>query len=122
MKVTPPPICPSCEVNFRLKKCISIVFCQHGIIGYQIQLCRECSSNPDVENIRRNLTDWNWPEEKIEQAIKAIMTGEVTVTAEVTEIADGVFVLVEKIKEPLIPVEEILIPQEAVVAGEPVPA
>jgi hypothetical protein len=115
------PICPNCTADLRLKPCESRVFRWYANLGYLVQACTECLSDPtklDGERITENLIKLlGWSVDAATQAAKAIITGEATVVA---EIVDGVVVPVEEVKEPVIPTEEALIPQEAVTTGKPV--
>lgn len=106
--------CPGCLDNLLQKKSRSIPFCRYANVYYLLQLCEECSSDPSEERIRKNLEEFGWPEEAIKQAVRVIITGEITVVA---EIVDGVIVPVKEAKETVIPMEEAEIAGKAVIAN-----
>lgn len=106
--------CPGCLDNLLQKDSRSIPFCRYANVYHLIQLCQKCSSNPNEERIRKNLEEFGWPEEAIKQAVRVIITGEITVVA---EIVDGVIVPVKEAEETVIPVEEVVTTGEAVIAN-----
>ena len=71
--------CPNCGDGLWKKPCRSIVFRWNDKLGELVQVCVECLTKPGRLNearFKENLTKAGWDQDAIEQAWKAITTGE----------------------------------------------